>query len=449
VVDNAALMQRMEQEKQAAIRQAEQSEKSHAAVKAQADQQAQAFKEMEAQLAKARAEIAQAQREKAESEAALKAHQKKQEAQQAAEQAKKSQTAEAQRANEEADKAKAEQQKKAEEVADKKAKAEQAEKQEKQKPSLASAAAGAGLMPAPRQAAEEKEAAPSANPRDIAEITDLLKWGKQAEVQAKLAKDPVLAASKELFLLFIAAGEQDQAEAMLKANPSLATAKGTVTDLSGRTFEDITGFQYAVWALDWHMWKMIYNMENPERGYLSAEQTAQQMSEIDGAPWTKKHGVHFSFDPLINALDTCVKHYQASRWGEGDAAWVQQVGGAQLWLPAHAINEYCRPDRSFHPTPNFLEVNLPRSMKTDDGFWFTAEYNGGKLGVKFGVLRSSSSAASGYLPGGIYLQSSLLQRGPARDHLSVCALVKARRQQLDVLASNLQKYELPRGGVRR
>jgi hypothetical protein len=470
-VGNAALVQRMEQEKQAAIRQAEQSEKSHAVLKAQADQQviqaAQALKErreIEAELAKARAEIAQAKREKAESEAALKAHQKKQEAeaQQAAEQAKKSQAAEAQRANEAADKAKAEQQKKAEEVAAKKAQAEQAEKQAKQKPSLASAAAGAGLMPAPRQAAEEKEAAPSANPRDISEITELLKWGKHPEIQAKLAKDPQLAASKELFLLFIAAGEQDQAETMLKANPSLAQARGTVTDLSGRTFEDITGFQYAVWALDWHMWKMIYNMESPERGYLSAEQAARQMAEIDGAPWAKKHGAHFSFDPLINALDTCVKHYRASRWDEGNAAWVQQVGGAQLWLPAHAINEYCRLDRSFDPTPNFLEVNLPRSMKLhgNQGFWFTAEYDGGKLGVKFGVHRSSSCGAvarrecgsAGQLVdvcGVAYWEYLPLGTVDIIDHRSACALVKARRQQLDVLVSNLKKYELPMGGVRR
>jgi hypothetical protein len=235
---------------------------------------------------------------------------------------------------------------------------------------------------------------------------------------------------------------------MLKANPSLAQARGTVTDLSGRTFEDITGFQYAVWALDWHMWKMIYNMENLERGYLSAEQAAQQMSEIDGAPWTKKHGVHFSFDPLINALDTCLKHYEAGRYAEANTAWCQQVGGAQLWLPAHAINEYCRPDRSFDPTPNFLEVNLPRSMKLyrDQGFWFTAEYNGGKIGVKFGVLRSSIVSAS---VGSDISRVYEWARASVIDHRAACALRKARHLQREELVSNLKKHELPKGGLRR
>jgi hypothetical protein len=186
----------------------------------------------------------------------------------------------------------------------------------------------------------------AANPRNIATITDLLKQGSCDEALTELrklnrakhkpwqvtaiaaseqlatllAQNPILADSVELFLLYVSAGCQAQAEAMLKTNPSLAEAKGTVTDLSGRTFEDITGFQYAVWALDLHMGRMIYNMENPEQGYLSAEQAAKQMAEFDSAKWTKKHGLNFSFDPLINSLNTCVKHYESKRWTEGVAS---------------------------------------------------------------------------------------------------------------------------------
>ena len=59
------------------------------------------------------------------------------------------------------------------------------------------------------------------------------------------------------FLTHVVKGKQRQAEEMLKKNRHLALASGTVTDHANRTFNYITGFQYAVWALDWHMWSMI------------------------------------------------------------------------------------------------------------------------------------------------------------------------------------------------
>ena len=55
------------------------------------------------------------------------------------------------------------------------------------------------------------------------------------------------------FLAHVVKGEQRQAEEMLKKNRYLALASGTVTDHADRSFNNITGFQYAVWALDWHM----------------------------------------------------------------------------------------------------------------------------------------------------------------------------------------------------
>ena len=45
-------------------------------------------------------------------------------------------------------------------------------------------------------------------------------------------------------------------------------------------------------------------------------------------------------------------------------------------LPAHVVNEYCHPSRSFDPTPQFNEDRLPRSLEfyqdtnTTIAFWF-------------------------------------------------------------------------------
>ena len=76
------------------------------------------------------------------------------------------------------------------------------------------------------------------------------------------------------FLMYVVTGEQDKAERLLKESKSLALQRGNIKDLSGRTFIDITGFQYALWALDWHMWKMLLK-------YLPKENAAEQLEELD------------------------------------------------------------------------------------------------------------------------------------------------------------------------
>ena len=43
-------------------------------------------------------------------------------------------------------------------------------------------------------------------------------------------------------------GQQEQAEALLMTNSVYARMRGSITDLAGRKFENITGFQYALWA---------------------------------------------------------------------------------------------------------------------------------------------------------------------------------------------------------
>jgi hypothetical protein len=49
----------------------------------------------------------------------------------------------------------------------------------------------------------------------------------------------------------------NKAEALIKENPAILLKNGTGKDPAGRTFENITAFQYALWALDWYMWEMM------------------------------------------------------------------------------------------------------------------------------------------------------------------------------------------------
>ncbi len=231
----------------------------------------------------------------------------------------------------------------------------------------------------------------------------------------------------EEFLRLVAEGEQDKAEAMLKRNPALALVPGDVTDLSKRTFNGITAFQYSVWALDWHMWTMI-------RKYLPPEEAQRQAQGFETGAWVRSHGVHANLNTLIQAYQTTLDLYNAEEYDEGNTAWVQQVGGAQLLLPAHVINEYCHPTRPMYPTPNFKDaLVLPRSRKIDEGEWFTASYSGGMLGEKFGVGRASSMWATRIAS--VYDGYGCMV---SRDRDSVRALTSARTAQREELVAELK-----------
>lgn len=192
-------------------------------------------------------------------------------------------------------------------------------------------------------------------------------------------------------LQLVAEGEQDQAEVIIKQNPSLLSFSGEVKDLSGRTFKAITAFQYALWALDWHMWKMILK-------HIPPEAAGQQLTDLESKG--TEHGKHFSFEPVIQALQTFVDN--AAKWSFGKPAndqWCQSVGGAQRLFPAHVVNEYCRSDRGLNPIPRFTEDSLPRRRnfwlqnreqpqgRWEDKEWFTCNYQGG-AGISFAFIRA-------------------------------------------------------------
>jgi hypothetical protein len=100
----------------------------------------------------------------------------------------------------------------------------------------------------------------------------------------------------EKLLRLIVEGEQGQAEEMLKKDQSLLQVTGTVTDLSGREFQRITAFQYALWALDWHMWTMIQK-------YLPMAAQVQQAAELESK--STMHGQYFNLNLLVEIL----QHY--------------------------------------------------------------------------------------------------------------------------------------------
>lgn len=210
-----------------------------------------------------------------------------------------------------------------------------------------------------------------------------------------------------MLLQSVSRGEQNKAASILALRPDLLSHRGDVTDYSGRTFKNITAFQYALWAMDTHMCRMILDAipPSPTGDALRADLIHQYEElesdgvtyELEGLPYTNQH--HFDFSPLITALQYYADHmdvwYDTQNWAEMQRWWCTVVGLAQRYVPAHVAQEYCHPARSFYPTPKFNERELERSLTfhnysngTDMLWWPKAGSSSNVLGVDFGILRS-------------------------------------------------------------
>ena len=197
-----------------------------------------------------------------------------------------------------------------------------------------------------------------------------------------------------------------EAEALLKAaNPAdrqtLLRTPGVFTDYSGRTF-NCTAFEYAFWAKDIHMCKMLVShMDDETKVELLARINAiERIDTATGQPvglsyqqaGISHRSPHFDLTPLKMALQIYVDGYDAwnatSNQDAMDAAWLA-VGKAQRELPVHVVNEYCREGRSFNPTPLFNDGALPRALQfyDDSQFYNDITFAGATL---FPLMASNS-----------------------------------------------------------
>jgi len=229
----------------------------------------------------------------------------------------------------------------------------------------------------------------------------------QAQKDEIMASPQIKRMQVPKFLRHVARGEQEQAENLLKANPEahFLLQSESFTDYSGRTF-NCTAFEYAYWAKDTHMCRMlIQHMDDETKSDMLRRCEAMEEHGLSyHQNGEDKNSKHFDFKPLIDALQDYVDEFDNRNWDERDLAWLK-VGISQRDLPAHAAHEYCRPDRSFHPRPEFNEPSLPRVLtfynyETDrDEHWFPLQDgdNSG-LGVDFALYRGAGRGWPGVRP---------------------------------------------------
>lgn len=222
------------------------------------------------------------------------------------------------------------------------------------------------------------------------------------------------------FLECIAYGRQDKAERLLtelfqgqeiKIQAALR-GKGQFTDYSGRSF-NCSAYEYAYWAKDRHMCRML---EQHMDAVTKAEMLRRcEAIEAEGLSYTQSGQVivgskHFDLTPLKIALQDYEQGLdaweQAENWDAIKEA-LMFVGQAQRDVPAHVAQEYCRPDRSFDPLPQFDEEFLPRVLtypNSSEGScihaqamrstsWFPLDVlDSAELGFDFAFIRGNEAA---------------------------------------------------------
>lgn len=230
---------------------------------------------------------------------------------------------------------------------------------------------------------------------------DLVNLAQTSKYHLALFK-PVIDVRK--LLHHVTRGEHDVVKAMLKQDINLIFKRGKVTDCSGREFGNISGFEYALWALDKHMWAAMIECipSNEEDKRVFAQLIAQYNKvntdgvtyRLNGKTITEKH---FDFEnTLIQELQTQVDSINApgaKNWEAIDKQWREGVGGAQKRLPMHIVDEYCS-NEPFYPVPKF--TSQPKSSKQfynwttgKDENWFSVD---SKLSVDFAIYKGPARA---------------------------------------------------------
>ncbi len=212
------------------------------------------------------------------------------------------------------------------------------------------------------------------------------------------------------FLHDVAKGKQEEAEALLTTTPAntqtLLRTPGIFTDYSGRTF-NCTAYEYAYWAKDTHMCRMLeHHMSEETKAFMAAridemerieDATSQPVGLVYNQAGQEHRGAHFDFTPFKEAcqryIDGHSNWFITQNWAAMNAA-LWDIGKEQRNVPAHVAQEYCRLDRSFTPRPEFNEATLPRVLtfynKTigQHGSWFPLTTSNSGLGFNFTLIRA-------------------------------------------------------------
>ncbi|MBN9231434.1 MAG: F-box protein [Legionella sp.] len=212
------------------------------------------------------------------------------------------------------------------------------------------------------------------------------------------------------FLRHVVHGDHAAVTAMLRENITLLVHRDQVTDYSQRTFDLVSGFEYAVWALDAPMWTtMLACIPKNEWGTKLVAQLQAQYHRVktQGITYTLQGKIHLEshFDlqaTLLAALQSLLTRIALMPRTSHNRQLINldfraDVGGAQKLLPMHFVAEYCS-QQPFDPLPTFdAQPKFTHQFfnwETDDfAPWYQPD---SRLGIDFALVKGASSQAESY-----------------------------------------------------
>ncbi|HAT9649720.1 TPA: F-box protein [Legionella pneumophila subsp. pneumophila] len=242
--------------------------------------------------------------------------------------------------------------------------------------------------------------------------------------------------------------EDDAVQKILINDPTLLSKRGKVTDCSGRTFENISAFEYMLWALDKHGWTMLLEcIPKTKNNEELVKELLAQYNKVknEGVTYTlngiKITEQHFDFkNTIIKELQDQVdaSNVPNPNWDSIDKQWREGVGGAQKLFPMHVVYEYCS-DEPFDPVPKFK--SKPKSSSQFYN-WITNKLESwvssdSLLGGEFAIYKAAGEVARAGAVG-----SRLLVRASC-DLVAMKALYEIRTSDFIVLKSTLENLLKP------
>ena len=187
---------------------------------------------------------------------------------------------------------------------------------------------------------------------------------------------------------WVTEGHLLEVEKLLKKNPTLALGALTVTDLSDRTFKNITVLQYAAWALDSEMCELIMS-------YAGAHNSAIQFKALSEEPQRySPHGANYDIKSLIQKTLRYLDNYDKWSYEECCRYWQKEVGGEQRKCPAWLI--YAWGEKGKNVAWVKQDFKMPVKRQYDQNhitWWFAEEHHQAKgkgVGSTWAAMRGAN-----------------------------------------------------------
>ena len=267
------------------------------------------------------------------------------------------------------------------------------------------------------------------------------------------------------FLRRVVRGQDALMKQMLDENIEWLFKRERVTDCSGREFDSISGFEYALWALDKHQWDdMFACLPRDGEGHLT-EKSLKVVAELKKQyAQVKSQGViyklngiiktesHYDF-AIIGELQKQLNAQNAAgvkNWNAIDRQWREGVGGAQRLCPMHVVDEYCSTTPFGPVVPTFNSRPQPAKGLRRFYSWLSTVWEswGGvnsKLGVDFAIIKTAGVHAAGVAGGSAWVCSGRRQLGVAclRNLGALEALCETRTKNFSALEAQMNSLCAP------